>query len=73
MYMTEMKQGQTAMIAGFEGLDDEFCRRLYDMGLAIGTEATLLAKPSFGRLFYVSADGVELCLRRREAGKIKVE
>lgn len=73
MRLTHLAGGEAAFIKQFEGMSDAFQRRLCDMGIAIGSELKLLSIINFGRLFYISVDDVEFCLRRKDAKKILVE
>ncbi|MCL1950326.1 MAG: ferrous iron transport protein A [Turicibacter sp.] len=72
MVLTDLKKGQEAIITEFIGLSDSFSRRLYDMGISIGSTARLQDVLSFGRLYLISVDDVDFCLRYSEAAKIGV-
>lgn len=61
------------MILEFDGISDSFSRRLYDVGISIGSEVTMLNILNFGQLFYISIDDVDFCIRKNDAKKIAVE
>lgn len=61
------------MILEFNGISDSFSRRLYDVGISIGSEVTMLNILNFGQLFYISIDDVDFCIRKNDAKKIAVE
>lgn len=72
MYLTELEKGQQATITAFVGLSESFSRRLFDMGISIGSTVTMVDVLSFGRLFFICVDDVDFCLRKREAAKIAI-
>lgn len=61
------------MILEFNGISDSFSHRLYDVGISIGSEVTMLNVLNFGQLFYISIDDVDFCIRKKDAKKIAVE
>ncbi len=73
MNLSALKKGETALILDFKGLSESFSRRLYDVGISIGSEVTMLNILNFGHLFYISIDDVDFCIRKQDAKKIKVE
>jgi len=73
MRLSELKVGERGVIVNFEGVSNEFGRRLYDMGISLGSEVILLSTLGFGRLFYISVNDIEFCLRETEAKKIMTE
>jgi ferrous iron transport protein A len=44
-----------------------------DLGIYEGAHVILLNKLSFGRLFLVEVDDIELCLRQQDASLIEVK
>lgn len=68
MTLSTLKKGESALI-----LSDSFSRRLYDVGISIGSEVTMLNILNFGQLFYISIDDVDFCIRKQDAKKITVE
>ena len=51
MDLSTLKIGETAVILEFNGISDSFSRRLYDVGISIGSEVTMLNVLNFGQLF----------------------
>lgn len=72
MYLVDLEKGRQATICAFEGMSESFSRRLYDMGISIGSTVLMLDILSFGRLFLISVDDVDFCLRKTEAAKIAI-
>ena len=70
MTLATLKKGDRAIITSF---NESFSRRLYDVGIAIGSEVTLLSVLNFGQLFYISIDDVDFCIRKQDATKIMIE
>ncbi len=73
MNLSTLKKGESAMILEFNGISDSFSRRLYDVGISIGSEVTMLNILNFGQIFYISIDDVDFCIRKNDAKKIAVE
>lgn len=73
MTLSALKVGETAIILDFNGISEGFSRRLYDVGISIGSEVTLLKVLNFGQLFYISIEDVDFCIRAKDAKKIKIE
>lgn len=73
MNLSTLKKGESAMILEFNGISDHFSHRLYDVGISIGSEVTMLNILNFGQLFYISIDDVDFCIRKKDAKKIAVE
>ena len=71
MDLSTLKIGETAVILEFNGISDSFSRRLYDVGISIGSEVTMLNVLNFGQLFYISIEDVDFCVE--DAKKIKIE
>ena len=51
MTLSTLKKGESALILDFKDLSDSFSRRLYDVGISIGSEVTMLNILNFGHLF----------------------
>ena len=64
MNLSALKKGETATILAFKDLSESFSRRLYDVGISIGSEVTMLNILNFGQLFYISIDDVDFCIRK---------
>ncbi len=73
MTLATLKKGDRAIITSFNELSESFSRRLYDVGIAIGSEVTLLSVLNFGQLFYISIDDIDFCIRKQDATKIMIE
>jgi len=71
--LSELTKGDRAVIKKFEGISNQFQRRLYDIGISIESEIILKDILGFGKLFYISVDDVDFCIRKTEAEKIVVE
>ena len=72
MTLSTLKKGESALILDFKDLSDSFSRRLYDVGISIGSEVTMLNILNFGQLFYIS-NFFDFCIRKQDAKKITVE
>jgi ferrous iron transport protein A len=70
--ITDLDKYDQAEVVSFEGLDQEFVRRLMDLGIYQHAKITLLNKLSFERLYLLEVDNVEICIRRDDAEKIEV-
>lgn len=73
MDLSMLKIGETAVILDFNGISGSFSRRLYDVGISIGSEVTMLNILNFGQLFYISIEDVDFCIRSKDARKIQIE
>jgi len=73
MNLSGLKIGESALILDFKDLSNTFSRRLYDVGISIGSEVTMLNVLNFGQLFYISIDDVDFCIRKQDAKKITIE
>ncbi|MDE5977391.1 MAG: ferrous iron transport protein A [Turicibacter sp.] len=73
MTLATLNKGEHAIILEFNGLSASFSQRLYDVGISIGAEVTLLKVLNFGQLFYISIDDVHFCIRKEDAKQISVE
>lgn len=72
MNLTELDVSQNATILSFDRIAPSFRRRLMDLGIYEGAHVILLNKLSFGRLYLVEVDDIELCLRHGDASLIEV-
>ena len=72
MNLTELEVSQNATILSFEEIAPSFRRRLMDLGIYEGAHVILLNKLSFGRLYLVEVDEIEICLRQIDASLIEV-
>jgi len=72
MNLTELEVSQRATILSFEKITPSFRTRLMDLGIYEGARVILLNKLSFGRLYLVEVDDIELCLRQKDASLIEV-
>ncbi|MGL4335446.1 MAG: FeoA family protein [Turicibacter sp.] len=73
MNLAQLKKGNSGVILNFNTLSVSFSRRLFDMGIAIGSEVTVLNVLNFGHLFYITIDEVDFCIRKKDAEKIMIE
>lgn len=73
MDLSMLKIGETAVILDFNGVSGSFSSRLYDVGISIGSEVTMLNILNFGQLFYISIEDVDFCIRSKDAKKIQIE
>lgn len=73
MDLSMLKIGETAVILDFNGISGSFSSRLYDVGISIGSEVTMLNILNFGQLFYISIEDVDFCIRSKDAKKIQIE
>ena len=73
MKLSGLRIGESALILDFKELSDTFSRRLYDVGISIGSEVTMLNILNFRQLFYISIDDVDFCIRKQDAKKITIE
>ncbi|MBQ1770226.1 MAG: ferrous iron transport protein A [Turicibacter sp.] len=73
MKLSGLRIGESALILDFKELSDTFSRRLYDVGISIGSEVTMLNILNFGQLFYICIDDVDFCIRKQDAKKITIE
>lgn len=72
MNLTELEVSAKATILSFDKIAPSFRRRLMDLGIYEGAHVILLNKLSFGRLFLVEVDEIEICLRKNDASLIEV-
>lgn len=73
MNITELNITENATILSFSEIEANFRRRLMDLGIYEGAEVILLNKLSFGRLYLLEVDEVEICIRKEDALLIEVK
>lgn len=73
MKLTELKKQEQARVVSLQKLDKQFVQRLMDIGLYENAIVTLLNCLSFGNLFLLEVDNIEICIRKRDAERIEVE
>ena len=73
MNITDMTRDVQANIISFNNLESGFTKRLMDLGIYESARVTLLNKLSFGNLFLIEVDDIEICLRKEDAMKIEVQ
>ncbi|NBJ69555.1 MULTISPECIES: FeoA family protein [Clostridia] len=72
MNLTDLQQGETAVVSDVTKLNDIVKQRLIDMGLVEGQEVCLKCTMPFGGPIMVEVCGQCLSLRRKEASRIGV-
>ena len=73
MNLTELKQDEQATITSFKNLNEQFIKRLMDVGVYEQANVTLLRHLSSGHLILIEIDDVEICLRKEDALHIEVK
>lgn len=73
MNITEMKILEEGKIRSINKIESNFRKRLMDLGIYEGADVILLNRLSFGNLFLIEVDEVEICLRKNDALLIEVE
>ncbi len=69
--LSDVRRGETAVVASIEGLRS-FRRRLLEMGLVPGTEVTVVNVAPLGDPLFIEVRGSRWSLRRDEAAEILV-
>lgn len=72
MNITEMKKLDKGVIKSINAIEIAFRKRLMDLGIYDGADVILLGKLSFGRLYLLEVDDVEICIRKEDAQLIEV-
>ncbi|MFK5884242.1 MAG: FeoA family protein [Candidatus Izemoplasma sp.] len=72
MTITDLKKFDSAIIVSFNGISKEFRGRLMDIGIYENAHVTLLNRLSFGSLFLIEVDDIEICMRFEDAVRIEV-
>ena len=73
MNITDLQKFEEASILSFNKIPAQFRRRLMDLGIYESAHVILLSKLSFGRLFLIEVDDIEICLRKEDAELIEVK
>ncbi|WP_295895917.1 FeoA family protein [uncultured Vibrio sp.] len=73
MKLSELKQGESAVIQSFNSLSIETRKKLMVMGLLPKTPITLLRRAPLGDPLQVGVRGVSLALREAIADEVLVE
>jgi len=73
MNITELKITDEAKILSLYNIEASFRRRLMDLGIYEGAQVILLNILSFGNLFLIEVDDIEICLRKEDALLIEVK
>ncbi|KHT45138.1 FeoA family protein [Vibrio sinaloensis] len=73
MTLSELQQGQKAIITGFNELSIDVRKKLMVMGLLPQTSVTLIRRAPMGDPLQVEVRGVSLAVRENIAGAISVE
>lgn len=73
MKLSELQQGQKAVITGFEQLSNDVRKKLMVMGLLPRTPVTLIRRAPMGDPLQVQVRGVSLAVRENIAQAISVE
>ncbi|MEW6209981.1 MAG: FeoA domain-containing protein [Acidobacteriota bacterium] len=71
MSLVEALKNRLYRIERLDGPEEE-CRRLLDLGLTPGEEASVVQSVPFGDPLVVVVRGMRIALRRREAAWIKI-
>lgn len=72
MKITELKILDEAYVDSLKEIEPSFRRRLMDLGIYEGAHVILLNKLSFGSLYLIEVDEIEICLRKEDALLIEV-
>jgi ferrous iron transport protein A len=73
MKLTELKKQEKARVVSLQKLEKQFVQRLMDIGLYENANVTLLNCLSFGNLYLLEVDNIEICIRKKDAERIEVE
>lgn len=73
MKLSQLQQGQTATITGFNELSNDVRKKLMVMGLLPKTPVTLVRRAPMGDPLQVEVRGVSLAVRENIASAITVE
>lgn len=71
--LAALEPGVRARVVELLGADPALRRRLCDLGFAPGTEVDVVRRAPMGDPVVYRLRGFELCLRRAQAGAIRVE
>ncbi len=73
MKLSELQQGQNAIISGYSELSPDVRKKLMIMGLLPNTQVTLVRRAPMGDPIQVEARGVSMAVRNSIADAIQVE
>lgn len=73
MNITDLEINRKAKIINMDLIEESFRHRLMDMGISLYSDVELIKIISFGKMYLIEVDDVELCIRRDTAEKIIVE
>ena len=71
--LDRIARGGVARVLDIEGEADAIARRLDDLGLRKGVEIRVLRRAPLGDPTVFELHGYQLCLRRSESGRVRVE
>ncbi|MEC9485775.1 MAG: FeoA family protein [Candidatus Izemoplasma sp.] len=72
MKLTELEIKDSAKVVSLDNLAADYVQRLMDVGLYKDAEVILLNRLSFGNLYLIEVDNIELCIREKDAKLIEV-
>lgn len=70
--LDRVPRGQAVRVVGVDGAD-AISRRLDDLGLRAGVEVAVLRRAPLGDPTVFELHGYQLCLRRSESARVRVE
>ncbi|WP_367986910.1 ferrous iron transport protein A [Vibrio sp. NTOU-M3] len=73
MKLSELQQGQEAVITGYSELSQDVRKKLMVMGLLPNTKVSLIRRAPMGDPLQVEVRGVSMAVRNSIAGAINVE
>ncbi|AAO08687.1 ferrous iron transport protein A [Vibrio vulnificus] len=73
MKLSELKQGQSAMVVAIHGLTSDVRKKLMVMGILPNTSVRLIRRAPMGDPLQIEARGVSLAVREKIAEAIEVE
>ncbi len=73
MKLSELQQGQEAVITGYSELSQDVRKKLMVMGLLPNTKVSLIRRAPMGDPLQVEARGVSMAVRNSIASAINVE
>jgi ferrous iron transport protein A len=73
MNLTELNIGDKAKILSLQKIEENFKRRLMDLGIYESASVILLNRLAFGKLFLIEVDEIEICLREEDAKLVEVD
>ncbi|NDI35214.1 FeoA family protein [Chengkuizengella sediminis] len=73
MKLTELKQGDKAIITDLSKVNHLVQQRLIDMGMIEGAQVVTKRSMPFGGPLFLESHGQNISIRRNEASRIRVE